>query len=406
MLLIKLALRNILRQRRRSLLTILSMSGGYALCCLSISLVEGSYKNIIELFTADHTGHIQVHLDDYLHHPKVYKAFDDTAATRQQLTSLPAVSSITPRVFAPVLAYAGSQHTAAQLVGIDPFLERQTTRLADKVQTGEYFPTSGDADYLQPAMVGMRIAKSLNITVGDELILISQGADGSVANDIYRVSALVGSQHSWDSDKVYLPLASAQEFLAMPGRVHQYVVMLTAINQVSRVTDILRQRLPELRINTWMQVEQTFYQSMETDKRGNRITLFIIVFIVFIGVLNTVLMSVMERTREFGVLRAIGSRPGVIFRLIVLETLALTFISIFAGAIMVAPVIAWFTLQGIKLPNPISIGGIEFGYMLGDFSAYVFFVPMLILIVFALVVSIPPGIRAARISPTRAMSSQ
>jgi putative ABC transport system permease protein len=254
-------------------------------------------------------------------------------------------------------------------------------------------------------MLGLRIAQSLNITVGDDVILISQGADGSVANDIYRVDALVGTHDSWDSRNVYLPMKAAQEFLAMSGRVHEYAVMLHDIDQVSRVAATIEQRLTTLTVDTWMQVEPTFYSSMETDKRGNRVSLLIILFIVFIGVLNTVLMSVMERTNEFGVLRAIGSRPTKIFQLIVVETLMLALISIFIGAIVVAPLIAWFTLQGFPLPDPIDIGGIKFSHMLGDFSAYVFVAPMIIILTFALLVSIPPGIRAARISPTRAMSN-
>jgi len=405
MLLVKLAFRNIQRQRRRTLLTLLSMSGGYALSCLSLSLAEGSYKNIIALFTTDHTGHLQVHLDDYLQRPKVYKGLTDSVETRQLITSLPWVRAVAPRVFAPVLAYAGNQHTPAQLIGVDPVLERQATRLADKVQQGQYFDSEPSPDNRQPAMLGLRIAQSLNITVGDDVILISQGADGSVANDIYRVDALVGTRDSWDSRNVYLPMEAAQEFLAMSGRVHEYAVMLHDIDQVSRVAATLQQRLTTLTIDTWMQVEPTFYSSMETDKRGNRVSLLIILFIVFIGVLNTVLMSVMERTNEFGVLRAIGSRPTKIFQLIVIETLMLALISIFIGAIVVAPLIAWFTLQGYPLPDPIDIGGIKFKHMLGDFSAYVFVAPMIIILTFALLVSIPPGIRAARITPTRAMSN-
>ena len=405
MLLLKLAFRNILRQRRRTILTVLSMTGGYVLCCLSFSLTEGSYKNVIRIFTMDHTGHIQIHRDDYLQRPKVFKGIDDTLEQRQEIQSQPGVLSIAPRVFAPALAYAGSRNTPVQIVGVDPALEKTTSRLFNKVNQGQYFNASPNADGYYSAMLGIGVAESLRIKIGDELILISQGADGSIANDIYIVTALVGTRNSWDRNKVYLPLSVAQEFLSFYGKVHQYSLLLEDENAVTRITQSLTTALPTLSVNPWMQVEATFYNSMEADKRGNRFTLLIIVFIVFIGVLNTVLMSVLERTREFGVLKAIGSRPGTIAGLILIETMMLAIMSLLVGVVIAAPIIAWFALRGIALPDPIDMGGIEFGFMTGEFSVGVFAWPMLLIMAFAIVVSIPPGIRAARVSPTRAMGS-
>ncbi len=405
MLLLKLAFRNILRQRRRTILTVLSMTGGYILCCLSFSLTEGSYKNVIRIFTMDHTGHIQIHRDDYLQRPKVFKGIDDTPQQRQEILSQPGVHSIAPRVFAPALAYAGTRNTPVQIVGIEPQLEKTTSRLFDKVNQGQYFDVNLNADGYYSAMLGMGVAESLQIKIGDELILISQGADGSIANDIYIVTALVGTRNSWDRNKVYLPLSVAQEFLSFYGKVHQYSLLLADESAVDSTTQSLTTALPTLTINPWMQVEATFYNSMEADKRGNRFTLLIIVFIVFIGVLNTVLMSVLERTREFGVLKAIGSRPGTIAGLILIETMMLAVMSLLVGVVIAAPIIAWFALRGIALPDPIDMGGIEFGFMTGEFSVGVFAWPMLLIMAFAIAVSIPPGIRAARVSPTRAMGS-
>ena len=405
MLLLTLAFRNILRQKRRSLLTILSMAGGYLLCCLSFSLTEGSYKNVIEIFTLDHTGHIQIHADDYLHRPSMHKAITDTVAQRQVILNQPDVSSLAPRVYAPALAYVGNKNTPVQVVGVDPLLERNTSRLADKVNAGHYLGAEADASGYSPAMLGMGAAASLQAKLGDELILISQGADGSIANDIYIVSALVGSRHGWDQNKVYLALPAAQEFLTLPRRVHQYALLLDKIDAVPATAKALQAVLPDLTINPWPEVEATFYQSMQADKRGNRFTLLIVVFIVFIGVLNTVLMSVLERTREFGVLKAIGSRPSTIASLILFETMMLAGISIVIGGLLATPVIAWFAWRGIALPEPIDMGGIAFGFMTGEVSLAVFAWPALVVLLFAAAVSIPPGIRATRIAPTQAMGS-
>jgi ABC-type lipoprotein release transport system permease subunit len=402
-LLLKLAFRNIFRQRRRSLLTALSMTGGYILCCLSYSLVEGSYGNIIRIFTEDETGHIQIHKDNYLRRPKIYKTIDDQTAVGGVLDAHGDVSSYTARVEAPALSYAGDNNSPVQVVGIDTEREWKTSRLRDKLAEGQWISPSPNSDDYYEALIGYGVADTLDIGIGDEIILISQGADGSIANDLYLVTGLVGNSKSTDRLKVFIPLGAAQEFLTLHGRVHEYAILLDDIGNAQEVAGELAAALPELSVAPWQVVQESFYKSMEADKRGNRVTLGIVLFIVFIGVLNTVLMSVLERTREFGVLRAVGSRPMTVMVLITLETMMLTVMSLVIGLVLAIPLIAWFTLVGIEMPQPVDIGGVSFGFMTGELSLYVMGVPMLILLAFALVVSIPPGIRAARIAPTEAM---
>ena len=403
MLMWKLAFRNIFRQRRRSILTALSMTGGYVLCVLSFSLTEGSYNNVIKIFIEDHTGDIQIHSKDYLTRPKIHKNIDDKAAVERVLNQSEFVRSYTKRVFSPGLAYVGNKNTPVKIVGIDPDLESDTSRLADKVKQGKYFNNQPNDDGYFKAMIGVSAATSLQLNIGDELILISQGADGSIANDIFIIGAIVGSRSSRDSATVYLPLNAAHDFLTLYGKSHQYALVLNDSSEVIAATQSIQAQLPAFSVSPWMVVEETFYKTMQADKEGNQFSLFIIVFIVFIGVLNTVLMSVLERTHEFGVLKAIGSRPATITVMILLETTLLAFLSVVAGIILAIPIIYWFANVGFAMPEPIDMGGVAFQHMTGEFSLQIFLLPMLFILSFAIVVAILPGIRAARVLPTEAM---
>lgn len=409
MLLFKLAFRNILRQKRRSLLTILSMAGGYVLCALSFSTTEGSYKNLINLFTLDHTGHIQIHKENYLRRPKIYTAIDNPEIISQMLDSRSDIESHSLRVYAPVLAYSATGNSPARLIGVDVEREMKTSRLKDKVQTGSYlnvsFKTNTINEAYPTALIGKGIADTLKLTIGGELILISQGADGSIANDIFLVQGIVGNKNSKDKSNIYVPLKAAQSFLSMEGRVHEISIRLDSPDSARKVARSLQQALPNLTVSPWQVVEDTFYKTMQSDKKGNRVGLLIMIFIIFIGVLNTVLMSVLERTREFGVLKAIGSRPGKIAQLISLETSLLAVISCGIGFVVSVPIIIWFTYVGIELENPIDFGGFLFSRMTGELSIFVFGAPLLIIVFFALLVSIFPGIKAAKILPTDAMRS-
>ncbi len=405
MLLFKLAVRNVLRQRRRSILTCMTIAGGYVLCALSFSLVDGSYSNIIRIFTEDDTGHIQIHRENYLDRPKLYLTIDDQPAVRDALAATPSIVAWTPRIHAAALAYGDNAHAPVRIIGIDADRERQTSRLERKLSAGRWPAAAPDADGYFEALIGASAANALKLGVGGELILISQGADGSVANDVFLISGIVGDRRSPERQNVYLPLAAAQSFLALEGRVHEYAILLDDIDQARQVAADLDARLPALSVVPWQVARESFYNAMQADRRGNVFTLGIILFIVFIGVLNTVLMSVLERTREFGVLRAIGSRPTFILQLIMLETSVLAAASLVIGFIIAIPVIAWFTFVGIEMPEPMDMGGVQFQYMTGDMSLPVMVKPVLVIFAYAFMVSILPGIRAARVTPTEAMRS-
>jgi len=187
--------------------------------------------------------------------------------------------------------------------------------------------------------------------------------------------------------------------------VHEYALLVNDKDANETIASGLSAQLPELTVAPWQGVEATFYRTMQADKGGNYFSMALITFIVFIGVLNTVLMSVLERTREFGVLRAIGSRPMQLVRLISLETFILAFISVMVGFLLILPFIYWFAEVGMLMPAPIDMGGIEFQHMKGEMSARVFWIPMAFILGTAVLISIPPGLRAARILPKEAMGS-
>jgi putative ABC transport system permease protein len=405
MLTFKIALRNIMRQKRRSLLTGLSMTGGYMLFVFSYSLLEGSYGNIIDIFTLDNTGHIQIHKDNYLDHPKIYKTIRDRDQLETVLTNSPEVKSFTPRVFSPALAYAGDKTAPSQMIGVDTDLEPTVSRLLQKIAKGTYFSTSPNPDGYYEAMIGRGLAITLKLDVGDEIVLISSGADGSIANDIFVVSATIGNKTSFDRMAVYLPLNAAQAFLSLGNDVHEYALLVNDKDEDEAIAGRLAEQLPDVSVSPWQKVESTFYRTMQSDKQGNYFTMGLIVFIVFIGVLNTVLMSVLERTREFGVLRAIGSRPMQLVRLITLETFMLAFISVMVGFLLVLPIIYWSSEVGMLLPEPVDMSGMEFQNLKGELSAKVFYIPMAFILATAVLISIPPGFRAARILPKDAMGS-
>ncbi len=408
-MLLKLALRNILRQKRRSLLTGLSISGGFVLSVFSFSLTEGTYENAIDFFTRDHTGHIQIHSGDYHERPKIYKTISQLETIEAIIKNESKIKAFAPRIFAPALAYAGSETSVVSIIGVDPLLESKASRIEEKVSLGQYFDQEPTGSGLSKVMIGAGVSVSLDVGVGDEIVLISQGADGSIANDLFEVVATVGTKSSFDNMVVYLPLDVAQDYISVPNEVHEYVLVTANASESVVLATILQQRTDlldvDLTVSPWQVIESSFYKSMRADQQGNYFILAIITFLVCIGVLNTVLMSVLERTREFGVLMAIGSRPNDIFKMIFIETILLATLSMLFGLILVVPLLIFLTQIGFALPEPIDMGGVQFHDLKGSVSVTVLLVPALIIYAFASLVTIIPGLKACNTTPKVAMSS-
>ncbi|MEJ2042635.1 MAG: ABC transporter permease [Reinekea sp.] len=406
MLMLKLAFRNILRNKRRTLLTMLSMFGGYFLLVISISMQEGSYQQVIDFFTRNNTGHVQISEPSYQERPTLYKTVPATDDFYQELITQPNVLAATPRIVSGALAYGDSKSFPVQVMGIDIEKEKEISFLADKVKQGIFFSPEPDNDGYYQTMIGASVAQQLKVGVGDEIVLISQGADGSIANDIYLVSAIVGTKDGLESRMVYLPLGAAQSFFTLPNKAHYWVVMTDDYHQATVLGDQLNQWLADndsLEANSWQVVSKEFYDTMMADIQGGYISYYIIVFLVCIGVLNTVLMSVMERTGEFGVLKAVGTSPKRLFALIVLETLMLSGLSCIAGAIAVTPLNYYLATTGYSLPTAYDISGVIMDKMVGLWNIRVFLQPAVIVLVATAVISVFPALRAARIVPVDAI---
>jgi ABC-type lipoprotein release transport system permease subunit len=405
MLIFKIAFRNIFRQRRRSIFTALTMVGGFVLFSLALSISEGTYATVIEKFTRSYTGHLQLHKKGYLDRPSIYKTLEDLESINEKLKVSPGVKSWTPRVYSSALASKDKKTSIARIVGISPAAEASTTSIKEKIKEGTFFKSSDD--FNNDVIVGAGLAEILNLKIGSELVLVGQGADGSISNDIFKVTGILkGDTYSADRTYCYMNIKAAQGFLSLDKRFHEVVIVLDDYKNSQKEALILGKIFKdrsELEVLPWESIEKQFYNTMIFEKRGIRICLLVIVLIVAIGVLNTVLMTILERTIEYGVLRALGTRPVMIFGLIVLETSILAILSIFLGFVLSFVLNYWVSIHGIDYPAPIDIGGFAITTMYGLIYPGAFSTPAIVTFFTAVIVSIFPAIRAMRIIPVDAM---
>jgi putative ABC transport system permease protein len=402
MLILKMAFRNIFRQKRRTILTGLSMVVGFFLAVVFIGWSDGAYNNIIKTFTGNRLGHIQIHKKTYLERPSLYKTIDNLSQINGLLQQIKEIESWTPRLFSAGLVSVGEKSSGVQIIGVDPEKETMTTHFDKKIIEGHSFSPSPSHE----AIIGTGLAKILNAKIDDEIVTISQAADGSIANDLYTITGISSSGNDIsDRTSFYLHLKDAQELLVLDGKIHEIAVSVDKLSHVSEVTKLIKSKLdePELDVEPWQVFAKSFYQAMQADKQGMWIMLVIIVAIVAVGVLNTVLMSVLERRREYGLLKAVGTKPREILKLVLLEVAILAIFSILSGAVLGLGANSFLSNHGIKFGQGFTYGGMTFDSMYSEVNIRSFIIPAVTVLLCSVLVSLYPSIKAAKTEPAKTM---
>lgn len=403
-MMLKIAFRNIFRQKRRTVLTALSMFGGFVLAAFFIGWADGTYNGIINMFTRNQSGHIQVHHSEYLDRPSLYKTINDLTGIEKIMREVPEVQSWAPRLYTAGLASVGAKTAGVKIIGIDPAKEVLTTRFNEKIIEGSVFGAAAAYE----TILGKGLAKQLKAKINDEVVVISQAADGSIANDKYKIVGILDSgDELGDRMAFYLPLPAAQELMVMEGRIHEIAVTLDHLDDVPAVNEWLSQEIgkldPGLAVEPWQVFARSFYMAMKADKEGMWISLVIVVLVVAVGVLNTVLMSVLERRREYGVLKAVGTKPGQIVKMVLMEVNILAVICIVLGIGAGLFINYMASVYGYTLPEPISYGGMSFSTMRAEINLRSFYIPTITVFLVATLVSLFPAIKAAHTDPARSM---
>ncbi len=404
-MILKIAFRNIFRQKRRTILTALAMIVGFMLSSVFIGWSDGIYSNIIDMFTRNRIGHIQVHQEGYLDRPSLYKNITDYETIGETIQNNDDVEAWAPRLYAAGLGSVSEKSTAVRVVGIDLERENNATGFDKKVIEGRSFQPIA----LDEAVIGKGLKKILKAEIGSDFVIFSQAADGSIANDLYKIVGIADSGDDiTDRMTCYLNLAAAQELFVLDGRIHEFVVIVANPNHVGRVTTTIENTLKDtsLTVSPWQEIAKSFYNAMQADKQGDAIGRFVIIFIVAMGVLNTVLMSVLERTREYGLMRAVGTKPIQIFWLVLCEVVIIAIISIIIGALIGTIINYLLSIYGITFSEGFTFGGMKFDKLHAEVNIRTLIIPTLTVMLSALLVSLYPAIKAARILPAKAMRTR
>jgi ABC-type lipoprotein release transport system permease subunit len=335
LLVARLAQRNLRRQARRSALTAAAMIIGGALLIFSVSLGDGTHEDWIESGVRMGSGHIAIQAPDYQASRKIEDRL--TRSARETVVRVLSAPSIAEHVVqrVPKLSVAGlasspSGARPTQIVGVDPTRETAFSILDEKVVAGRYLEP-GDR---LAAFVGSELARGLQLQLGSRLVLTAQNAEGDIAGQLVRVVGIYQTGiPEVDQAVVHIPLQTAGSWLGTGDDVTTIALLLDRSRAVPHVSRGLRRRLSNeidsgaVTVLAWREAMPELDAAVKVDDLGNYLFQGIMFGIIALAIVNTVLMSVLHRHREFGLLQALGFTPKQTGGLVIIEGVILTALS-------------------------------------------------------------------------------
>jgi ABC-type lipoprotein release transport system permease subunit len=403
-MMLTLALRNIWRNRRRTLLTLSAMVVSVSLLILSLGVYSGMIRDMLSSATEQYRGHVVVSRTGYQDDHDLFATFSPSAGLEERIAADPLVVGLSPRLRAYGLVAHAQNTRPAELLGIEPQRERQVTRLQQFLVNGRY-PAAGE----NGALIGRGLADRLGVGPGDELIFVTQAADGSIGNDLLPVSGIFATGDSrQDNQLVLVSLPWLQNLMVLPGQVHELALSLKDPLLAGETAGRLDALLPkDLDALGWGELLPEMQEAIASYDVSRLIMAGILYFATGLGILNTLFMSVMERTREFGILMALGMTPWRIRILVLLETLLMCCLALVVGLALGLAMTFYMEQVGIDLSDTLTpityAGGTILPRLHAVFDPANLIVPAVLLLFVALLAGWLPANRAAGLQPVQAL---
>ena len=406
----KMAWRNIWRNPRRTVLTICAITFASLLLVFMLSFQFGSYETMINTSVKISTGHLQIQAEKYQEKKSIRYVIPDPQKVAGIVNTIPEVAAYTFRGQAFALISSKNRSYGVVVTGIDPPGEANVSRIKKLVREGNFL----SATDVNQAVVGKLLAKNLRVKIGDELTLLGQGRDGSIAATVLQVKGIFSSGiDEFDRSAIQIPLSTFQEIFTMDEAVHEIVVIGRALSDVSGIKAQLQEALPalnsrkSLKTLDWQEIMPGLRQAIEMDLVSGLIFYGLLIIVVAFSILNTFLMAIFERTKEFGVMMAIGTSPRRLTKVLLIESMTMTMIGIIAGIVLGIALTYYFQVYGIDFSGGselLSQFGIT-GRMYPKLSILSVSIGPFMVLFFTFFAALYPALKVRRLRPVEAMTA-
>ncbi|EHJ06202.1 MULTISPECIES: FtsX-like permease family protein [Marinobacter] len=403
---LRLAFGNLQVNRRRTAITLLSVAVGVGGLVFLWAFIDGINAQMINNMTGYVTGDLKVHQRGFHDDREMNIALAERWNLTEEVSAVAGVAATTPRVTGHALASREDQSRALQVMGVDSATEPRVTRLDRSIVRGRYLERGNEI------LVGVDAAGALDVSPGDELVLVVQASDGSIGADRFEVVGVFETGiKRIDGFVGQMPLASAQALYAFQGRFTEIASRVEDSDRLEAVVAGLRNQMQAWNVEVlgWPALMPSLVQMVAFHDAVAYIVIFVVFVVVAAGIVNTILMSVLERGREFGVMMALGTPSSRIVWLVLLETAILAGLGYLLGLALGLSLTGYFGTHGLDFSAYIKamdtmpgLSGIVYPTI--EFQRLV--VIGIVVISVALLAAAIPAWKASRNSPLEAMGAR
>jgi len=415
-----IAWRNLWRNKARSVLTISALSGGLFILIIYAALLEGMVKQMTEFSTTISSGYLQVHRQLFNDDQDLYSTipWNFIQALEQENKTL----TFSPRLYASGLASSGDVSVGAMIKAIDPVKEQQVTTMLEHIRSGNSNlgkVASHNSDFNQYyVIVGAQLASNMKVKPGDEIVLITQAADGSIGNGIFIISGILKPiEPNFDRTGILMSIEAYKELMILDSGAHEIAIGIPENSDLTSYKLQLEKSINTLstkyalsdskdliELRTWRELMPAVSDMVEVSRAAIYILGLIMLGLASMGMLNTVMMSIYERKHEFGILLSIGMGHYWLLLMVVFESLIITLISVVVGTLAGVAGAVYMQNHGLDMssymPDGFDYGGIIFEPIWrGHINSSDIFICMILTVVISLIASMIPSLRIIKMKP-------
>jgi len=400
---LKIAWRNLWRNKKRTLITVASIFFGVLLSTLMSSMQEGSYSSMVDNVVKFYSGYLQVQNEEYWDEKTINNTFTPTMELYKKIEGTKGVTNFAPRLESFALASSDEITRGSILFGIVPEEEENVTGVSKWLSEGEYLKSNDKG-----ILLASGLANYMKINVNDTLVLLGQGYHGVSAAGKYPVRGLISLPNpDLNRQVIYMELNNAQEFFTADNLITSLVIMVEDPYDLPHANRVLKKEISSpYTVMTWDEMQPEIVQMIEADRSGAVVMKGVLYIIIGFGILGTITMMLSERLREMGVMVAIGMQRVKLGIILFYETILIGFVGVISGFVASIPVISYLFKNPVELTGDAAKTMIDMGiepYMYFSWLPSVFYNQVITVFIITALIGILPLIRTFRLNVSQAL---
>lgn len=397
-----IAWKNIWRNRTRSLIILSAIAVGLCSGLISSSISFGMGEQMIRSAISTRLSHIQIHNPKFTSEKEIDFYIPGAEKITRQMEKISQVVAVSERVTINAMASSATSAAGVQISGVDPAMEKLITEVDQSIIKGDFFETA----VRYPVVIGNKLAITLKSGIGSKIVLTFQNKEGEITGGAFRIVGIFKTVSTeYDRSNVFVKSVDLWEILETDTVYTEIAVLLNRGNAIDSIKQQINKIAPDMRIETWRELAPELTYIEETTRVSLFIFMAVILLALTFGITNSMLMAVLERRRELGMLMAVGMSGSSVFAMIVLETVLLSLTGASIGFVLTFVILVILSKTGLDLSyfsqglSEFGIGEILYPYLPGFMYAVVGFM----VIVTSIISALYPAVRAIRLRPAEAM---